>query len=62
MGLAMNGFNKPTQQIQPKSSQEFYDELRNKVIDEMTTEIQKMQGFGKDTISSFVIHIQGMKK
>lgn len=58
----MNGFNKPTQQIQPKSSQKFYDELRNKVIDEMTAEIQKMQGFGKDTISSFVIHIQGMKK
>ena len=58
----MSEFNKPTEQIQPKSSQEFYDDLRNKVIDEVTTKIQKMQGFGKDTISSFVIHIQGMKK
>lgn len=58
----MSEFNKPTQQIQPKSLQQFYDELRNKVIDEMTAEIQKMQGFGKDTISSFVIYIQGMKK
>jgi len=58
----MSEFNKPTEPPIFNSPQEFYDHLRNKVIDEVTTEIQKMQGFGKDTISSFVIHIQGMKK
>jgi len=58
----MSEFNKPTQQIQPKSSQEFYDELRNKVIDEITAEIQKMQSFGKDTLDSLCIYIEGMKK
>jgi hypothetical protein len=62
MGIAMSEFNKPTQQIQPKSSQEFYDELRNKVIDEITAEIQKMQSFGKDTLDSLCIYIEGMKK
>ena len=55
----MSEFNKPTE---PKTQQQFYDELRNRVLDEVTAEIQKMQGFGKDTISSFGIYIQGMKK
>jgi hypothetical protein len=62
MGFVMSEFNKPTEPPIFKSQQEFYDYLRNGVIDEVTTEIQKMQGFGKDTISSFVIYIQGMKK
>jgi len=58
----MSEFNKPTEPPLFKSPQEFYDYLRNNVIDEVTIEIQKMQGFGKDTISSFVIYIQGLKK
>jgi len=58
----MSEFNKPTEPIAPKSSQEFYDDLRNKVIDEVTVEIQKMQGFGKDTLDSLSVYIQGMKK
>jgi len=62
MGIAMSGFNKPTEPIAPKSSQEFYDDLRNKVIDEVITEIQKMQGFGKDTLDSLCVYVQGMKK
>ena len=62
MGFAMSEFNKPTDPPPFKNQQEFYDWLRNNVIDEVTAEIQKMQGFGKDIISSFVIHIQGMKK
>jgi hypothetical protein len=62
MGIAMSEFNKPTEPIASKSSQEFYDELRNKVIDEVITKIQKMQGFGKDTLDSLTVYIQGMKK
>lgn len=58
----MNEFNKPTVKVETKTPQQFYDELRNRVLDEVTAEIQKMQGFGKDTISSFGIYIQGMKK
>jgi len=58
----MSKFNKPTNFIESKTPQQFYDELRNKVLDEVVEEIQKMQGFGKDTISSFMIHIQGLKK
>ena len=58
----MSKFNKPTDFIESKTPQQFYDELRNKVLDEVTVEIQKMTGFGKDTISSFEIYIQGMKK
>ena len=49
-------------QRQAKTQQQFYDELRNGVIDEVTVEIQKMQGFGKDTLDSLSVYIQGMKK
>jgi hypothetical protein len=62
MGIAMSEFNKPTEPIAPKSAQEFYDDLRNKVIDEVIIEIQKMQGFGKDTLDSLCVYVQGMKK
>jgi len=60
----MSTFNRKRQiqAIESKTPQQFYDELRNKVLDEVTAEIQKMTGFGKDTISSFEIYIQGMKK
>ena len=34
---------------------------RNKVIEEVAQHIEKMQGFGQDTISSFAIYIRGMK-
>ena len=49
-------------QRRAKTQQQFYDELRNGVIDEVTVEIQKMQGFGKDTLDSLSVYIQGMKK
>lgn len=49
-------------QMQAKTQQQFYDELRNGVLDEVTVEIQKMQGFGKDTLDSLSVYIQGMKK
>jgi len=58
----MSKFNEPTDPPVFKSQQEFYDWLRNKVIDEVTAEIQKMQGFGKDTLDSLCVFVQGMKK
>ena len=49
-------------QRRARTQQKFYDELRNGVIDEVTVEIQKMQGFGKDTLDSLCVYVQGMKK
>tara|TARA_R110000868_G_scaffold368297_1_gene631370 strand:+ start:978 stop:1184 length:207 start_codon:yes stop_codon:yes gene_type:complete len=45
-----------------KTQQEVYDELRNDILEQVVLEIEKMQGFGKDTLSSFGIFIRGMKK
>jgi hypothetical protein len=47
---------------QPKSAQEFYDELRNGVIDEVAREVKRLTSFGKDTIDSLAVYIEGMKK
>ena len=73
----MSKFNKPTKeavmqklenleadvsQLKIKTQQEFYDELRNGVIEEVAKEIEKMKVFGNDTLSSFAIYIRGMKK
>ena len=45
-----------------KTQQQVYDELRNDILEQVAVEIEKMQGFGKDTLSSFGIYIRGMKK
>ncbi len=45
-----------------KTQQEVYDELRNDILEQVVVEIEKMQGFGKDTLDSFGIFIRGMKK
>ena len=50
------------QELQPKTDQQFYDELRNDVIEEVAQHIEKLKGFGQDTISSFAIYIRDMKK
>ena len=34
---------------------------RNQVIEEVALEVEKMQGFGKDTIDSLTIYIRNMK-
>jgi hypothetical protein len=49
-------------QMQAKTQQEFYDELRNSVLEETAQAIEKMRGFGGDTISSFAIYIREMKR
>ena len=58
----MSKFNKPTVLPEPKIQQQFYDELRNGVIEEVAKEIEKMKIFGNDTLSSFAIYIRNMKK
>ena len=45
-----------------KTQQEVYDELRNDILEQVVLDIEKMQGFGKDTLDSFGIYIRGMKK
>jgi len=50
------------QDLELKTDQQFYDELRNGVIEEVAKEIEKMKGFGQDTIDSFTIWIRDMKK
>lgn len=44
-----------------KTQQQVYDELRNDILEEVAVEIEKMTGFGNDTISSFAIFIRNMK-
>jgi hypothetical protein len=58
----MSKFNEPTVLPEPKTQQEFYDELRNGVIEEVAKEIEKMKIFGNDTLSSFAIYIRSLKK
>lgn len=50
------------QEIKPVTAQEFYEVLRNTVIEEVAAEIEKMTGFGADTIDSLAVYIRGMKK
>jgi hypothetical protein len=48
--------------LKPKSQEEFYNELRNGVIEEVARHIEKLTGFGQDTVSSLAIYIREMKK
>jgi hypothetical protein len=54
--------NRKRQIEEYKTQQEVYDELRNDIIEEVAVEIERMQVFGKDTLSSFGIYIRGMKR
>jgi len=49
-------------QMKAKTQQEFYDELRNSVIEEVAMSIQRMTGFGQDTIDSLTVYIRALKK
>ena len=49
-------------QMRAKTQQEVYDELRNHILEQVAVEVEKMQGFGKDTLSSFGVYIREMKK
>lgn len=54
--------NRKRQIEEYKTQQQVYDELRNDILEEVAVEIEKMQGFGNDTLSSFGIFIRGMKR
>ena len=54
--------NRKRQVEEYKTQQEVYDELRNDIIEEVAVEIERMQVFGKDTLSSFGVYIRGMKR
>jgi hypothetical protein len=54
--------NRKRQVEEYKTQQEVYDELRNDILEQVAVEIEKMQGFGKDTLDSFGIFIRGMKR
>jgi hypothetical protein len=54
--------NRKRQVEEYKTQQQVYDELRNDILEQVAVEIEKMQGFGKDTLDSFGIFIRGMKK
>jgi hypothetical protein len=67
----MTEFNKPTEvsyvtladfNEPAKTAQEFYDELRNGVIEEVALHVQNLKSFGNDTTSSLAIYIREMKK
>jgi hypothetical protein len=49
-------------QMQAKTQQQFYDELRNNIIEEVALHIEKLKGFGKDTTDSLAVYIREMKK
>ena len=55
----MTEFNRPTE---PNTQQQFYDELRNLVIEEVALHVEKLKGFGKDTTDSLAVYIREMKK
>jgi hypothetical protein len=50
------------QDLELKTDQQFYDELRNGVIEEVAQEIEKFTAFGQDTLDSLAIYIRRMKK
>ena len=48
--------------VESKTAQEFYEELRNNVIEEVAQHIEKLTGFGNDTVDGLTIYIRGLKK
>jgi len=46
----------------PKTQEDFYNELRNQVIQEVADWVHTMPAFGQDTLDSFHIRIMGMKR
>ena len=43
------------------STCEILDKHRNQVIEEVALEVEKLTGFGKDTIDSLTVYIREMK-
>jgi len=47
--------------LKPKTGEEFYNELRNGVLEEVALEFEKMRN-GGDTVASFAIYVRSMKR
>lgn len=58
----MQGVKERVEVIESKTPQEFYDELRNNVIEEVAQHVEKLKGFGHDTMSSFAVYIRDLKQ
>jgi hypothetical protein len=60
-------FDRIAHEAEMKSGQPYYYDVfvsvsqRNKVLDEVAAEIQKMTAFGQDTLDSFSVYIRNMK-
>lgn len=52
----------PVESLNRKRQIQLTNPYRNIVIEEVAQEIEKMSGFGKDTIDSLAIYIRGMKE
>lgn len=48
--------------VVPKTPDEFYNDLRNQVIQEVADWVHTMPAFGQTTLDSFYIRIMGMKR
>jgi archaellum component FlaC len=48
--------------VESKTAQEFYEELRNGVIEEVAQHIERLTGFGKDTVDSLTTYVRDLKK
>ena len=58
----IESLNRKRQIEKSKTAQEFYEELRNNVIEEVAQHIEKLTGFGNDTVDGLTIYIRGLKK
>lgn len=56
-GDCVQGRMCPARDIDPYTTQ-----VRNQTLEEVAQKIEKMEGFGQDTISNFTILIRDMKK
>jgi hypothetical protein len=49
-------------QIALEKEYNYESNIRNRTLEEVAKEIEKMTAFGQDTIASFAVYIRNMKK
>jgi len=59
---AFNEIERQAQQRKESVKAQMSGGIRNDTIEEVARHIEKMTGFGQDTISSLAIYIRGLKK
>ena len=60
--VQVNGVKSFSRKRQIQSLDGYVYQDRNQVIEEVALEVEKLTGFGKDTIDSLTIYIREMKK